>query len=225
LTKAAWKWANRGGAIVLTLLASPLLAPQLLAFPYVTTIDGHKVYSEAPIEPGLDAIVTSADLKVARSPIGNSRARDQSIFLTAGGWRWTWLAVTQRDAFALTRPLSEAVIVNRSEQASDSIRNGRTIGGLVTLSGTIAHEMTHGAIRAHFGLVAAQRYPRQLVKGYCDHVAGRGSLSDADARRLIASRTDHPALLYWHGRKKVEAALVANGGSVDALFANWGRRS
>jgi len=69
LTKAAWKWANRGGAIVLALLASPLLAPQLLAFPYVKKIGGHKVYSEAPIEPGLDAIVTSADLKVARSPI------------------------------------------------------------------------------------------------------------------------------------------------------------
>lgn len=223
MSKQAWKRANRGGAIILVLLASPLLAPQLLAFPHVAKVSGHRVYSEMPIDPGLGAIVAAADAKVARSPIANAKQPDQPIFLTAGGWRWTWLATTQRDAFALTRPLSESVIVNRSDPSTDSVRNGRAVGGLVTLSGTIAHEMTHGLIRAHFGLIAAQRYPRELIEGYCDHVAGRSSLSDADAQRLITTHTEHPALPYWRGRKKVEAALHANGGSVDALFANWGK--
>ncbi len=228
MSKTGWKWANRGGAIILALLASPLLAspllaPQLLAFPYSTTIGANRLYSEVPIEPALEAIVANADAKVSRSPIANARTPDQPIFLTEGGWRWTWLAVAHRDAFALTRPLSEAVIVNRSDPVSDRVRNGRAVGGLVTLSGMIAHEMTHGLIRSHFGLIAAQRAPRQLVEGYCDYVAGRGSLSDAEAERLITTRTDHPALLYWHGRKKVETALQDNGGSIDALFADWSR--
>ena len=203
------------------LLFSPLEAPQLLAFPYVEQIGAHRVYSEMPIAPKLRAIVAAGDALAARSPIASSDAH-QPIFLTKGGWRWTWLALTSRRAFAFSRPGSEVIVVNRSEPSSDTVFTDREVAGRRALSATIAHEMTHGAIRKHFGAAADWRYPAWLREGYCDFVAGGGSLSDAEARQLIANGSSHPALVYWQGRKRVEAELQRDGGSVDALFAKFG---
>ena len=79
--------------------------------------------------------------------------------------------------------------------------------------------MTHGLIRARFGITSDWRYPAWLREGYCDYVAGGGSLTDAEAARLLSTHHDHPALVYWQGRKRIEAELARNGASVDALFA------
>ena len=203
------------------LLFSPLEAPQLLAFPYVEQIGAHRVYSEVPIARRIGAIIAAGDALAARSAIASNSAH-QPIFLTKGGWRWTWLALTSRGAFALSRPGSEVIVVNRSEPSSDTVFTDREVGGKRALSATIAHEMTHGAIRKRFGVTADWRYPAWLREGYCDYVAGGGSLSDAEARQLVASGSSHPALVYWQGRKRVEAELQRNGGSVDALFAKFG---
>ena len=212
------KWWRVALATMALVLASPIAAPQLLAFPYSGQIGAHPVYSEAPITQELQRIVATADALAAKSPIA-VRPADTPIFLTDGGWRWTWLTLTSRGAFAITRPLTENIVVNRSDAASDMVVNGAKTGGRRSLSGTIAHEMTHEAIRRHFGLLADFKYPEWLREGYCDFVAGGGSLSDEDARQLIAAGSKHPALDYWRGRKRVAAILQRNGGSVDALFA------
>ena len=205
-------------AIFVTVL-SPLFAPQLLAFPHTAQVGGHTVYSEAPIEPELVRAIASANARVARSAIGQSRKADQSIFLTQGGWRWTWLSLPQRGAFAISRPLSETIVVNRSDQQADMAFNGAEVAGRRSLSGTITHEMTHGLIRARFGTTADWRNPAWLREGYCDFVAGGGSLTDAEAERLLQTHRHPPALVYWQGRKRIEAELGRNGGSVEALFA------
>ena len=215
------RWINLGALAAVVVGLSPLAAPQLLAFPYAVTIGRHRVYSEAPIDPRLAQLVKAADATVTASPLGSARAANQPIFLTNGGWRWTWLTLQNRRAFAITRPLVETIIVNRSDVGGDVVENGRAIAGRRSLHGTLAHEMTHGLIRAHFGPGADATYPAELREGYCDYVAGGGSLSDADARKLEAQGRFVPALTYWRGRKKVEAALAANHGNVDALFAEW----
>jgi hypothetical protein len=203
------------------ILLSPLEAPQLLAFPYVEQIGTHRIYSEVPIEPGLKAVVRAGDTLAARSPIWDADAH-QAVFLTNGGWRWAWLTLTSRGAFAISRPGSEVIIVNRSNAAADAVFTPRSLGGKRALSATLAHEMTHGAIRKHFGMLADWRYPTWLREGYCDYVAGGSSLTDAEAKALTASGTPHPALVYWRGRKRVESELQRNGGSVDGLFARFG---
>jgi hypothetical protein len=201
-----------------SLLASPIVAPQLLAFPYSGRIGNHHVYSEYPITPQLTRIVAQADSLAQRSPIALP-VEKQPIFLTSGGWRWTLLAISARGGFAFTRAATEVVVVNRSNPAENRVLNGAPIAGERSLTGTLAHEMTHTAIRSHFGLLADARYPAWVREGYCDYVAGGGSLSDSQAHNLIAAKQNVPALDYWRGRKRVEAELRRNGGSVDALFA------
>lgn len=208
-------------AVIGIILISPMAAPQLLAFPHSASIGAHRVYSEAPISPRLAAIVEKADDLVAASPLGHGAPKDQSIFLTDGGWRWKFLALNLSGSFAFSRPYLGVNVFNRSDQDRDRVMNGRAMAGTRSLHGVIAHEMAHDSIRSHFGPTADWRYPVELREGYCDFVAGGGSLSDAEAEALIASGGHVPALTYWRGRKKVEAELRRNGGAVDALFAGW----
>lgn len=212
---------RRGAFLMLIalLLASPLVAPQLLAFPHYAEAGDKLVWSETPInQAALGHVIARSEKLVEASPIASER-EPRDIFLTQGGWRWLWLANTSRGAFALTRHFGQNLIVNRGDTLADRIANGRAVGGSRQLSSVIAHETTHGVILRHFGLVTAAMKPRWLIEGYCDHIAQESALKDADVQRLAARDEEHPALLYYHGRRRVAAALAANGGDVDALFA------
>src|SRR5690242_10700402 len=135
---------NRIAIVAILLAVSPVAAPQLLAFPHSATIGQHRVYSEAPIDPALTKIVSQADALAAKSPLASSRRSDQPIFLTSGGWRWIWLTMQNHGTFAISRPVIETIVVNRSNQQRDIVQNGGSIAGMRSLHGVRAHEITHG---------------------------------------------------------------------------------
>jgi hypothetical protein len=206
------------GAPIL-LLASPLIAPQLLAFPHYAEAGDSQIWSETPIDKAaLDRVMARTEALVSASPIARPR-EPRRIFLTQSSWRWLWLANIHRGTFALTRLGGQNLIVNRADLAADRIVNNRPVGGARQLSSVIAHETTHGVLVHHFGVIAMIGQPRWRVEGYCDHIAQESALTPEDVARIKARGEKHPALLYYHGRKRVEAELAANGGSVDALFA------
>jgi hypothetical protein len=213
---------GRAGLIIgvpLLLLASPLLAPQLLAFPHYAEAGDSQVWSETPIDQAaLEKVMARAETLVSASPIARER-EPRRIFLTQGSWRWLWLANINRGTFALTRFAGQNLIVNRAHLAADSIVSNRPVGGKRKLSSVLAHEITHGVLVHHFGAIDMLGQPRWKIEGYCDHIAQESALTPEEVARLEARGDKHPALLYFHGRKRVEAALAASGGSVDALFA------
>lgn len=206
------------GALVFW-LASPLYAPQLLAFPYRTETPIGIVWSEAPPDKAMLAeLATTVSARMATTPFADT-AETRPIFLTEGGWRWRWLSATSYSAFAVTRPVTRAVVLNRTDTSTGEVRNGRSVGGVRSAGSVIAHEFTHGLIRRRYGIFAAGFLPQWKVEGYCDHVAGESSLTAAQVAELKAAGQDHPAIVYFEGRQRVEATLARNGGSVDALFA------
>ncbi len=205
--------------VLALILASPLVAPQLLAFPHKTETPIGTVWSEQPLDPALMAATASAvRQRLASSPLARPDEK-RPIFLTDGGWRWLYLANTTRGAFAFTRPITSAVVVNRTDPRDVVVRNGASIGGARPLAAVLAHEFTHGIIRREYGVIRSATFPQWKVEGYCDHVAGNSSLSEADVAMLEAEGRSHPALTYYHGRKRVAEELAANSGSPDALFA------
>lgn len=209
---------NRGLVLAGVGLGTVVLAPEVLAFPHRQIIGDTVVYSERALPATMPQLLAQSDARLRKSAIfGPGYGR--RIFMTEGGWRWRALALQASGAFALSRGFGETIVVNRSDAARDVVFNGGAIAGQRSLSGVIAHERTHGLIRARYGVAADVVYPAWLREGYCDLVAGGGSLSDRDAALLKAEHRSVPALRYYDGRKRVEAALRANGGSVDALFA------
>ena len=97
--------------------------------------------------------------------------------------------------------------------------NGRAIGGTRTLSGVIAHETTHIMIANHLGELRSAMLPTWQPEGYADHVARESSLTDAEAAGLRKTEPGASPLLYYDARRRVDAALSAKRGSVDAFFA------
>ncbi|MEG3083191.1 hypothetical protein U1707_06025 [Sphingomonas sp. PB2P12] len=193
-------------------------APQLLAFPYKQRIGTVTVYAERPIDPRIGSELTRAEGLLRSSPIYTGPIA-RSLFLTDGGWRWRLLAVQSPGAFAFRRPFSSAIVFNHSDTAADRVTNARPIGGTRTLSGVIAHETTHIMIADHLGEVRSEMLPTWQQEGYADHVAGESSLTDVEAARLRRTDPSAAPLAYYDARRQVAAALRANGGSVDTLFA------
>ncbi len=205
--------------LIALLLTSPLIAPQLLAFPHYAEAGNSSVWSETPINrQALDRVIARSERLLAASPIADED-ESRHIFLTQGGWRWLWLVNTSRGAFALTRHFGQNLIVNRGDLTSDRIVNNRVVGGSRQLSSVIAHETTHGILLRDFGIVQTVMQPRWLIEGYCDHIAQESALTSEDVEQLEARGQDHPALFYYHGRRRVAEILAANGGDVEALFA------
>lgn len=210
--------AGTGTAAAAAYALASLLLPQLLLFPHRVMVGQTPVYSTRPLSPSIRAIIVEADARVRTSDLFRPDVERTAAFLTDGGPRWRLLSLGAGGAFALTRPLGSGIVVNRSRVDLDGVFNGATIGGRRSLSGVIAHERTHALIRSRYGLFADRTLPNWKVEGYCDHVAGGGSLTDAEAAALRLRAPGSRALIYYDARKQVEMALAENGGSADALF-------
>lgn len=223
-TAAKRKWRpiwtiNTLLGVVGLFLASCIMAPQLLAFPYVERIGTSTLYAEQPIDRQAAArVLARADARLRTSPLYTAPVGTR-VFLTSGGWRWHVLALTSSNSLGFTRPgsdlVSDAVILHRSDVARDSVS---TAFGTRSLSGVIAHERTHIMVRRHLGLFAGVSQPRWISEGYADHVAGESTLSAERVAQLRAAGSSHPAIFYYESRRRVAAALSANGGDVRALM-------
>lgn len=197
----------------LALLATATAAPQLLAWPYTAEIGRTLVYSERPIPAEMRRVLARSDALVARSPLAEP-GLERRLFLTDGGWRWDLLALTSRGAFALRRPLRDAIVVNASDVAADRVENGAPVDGVRTLSGVIAHETTHLLVARRLGEWSAFLLPSWKSEGYADYVARESSLGDGDYARLRANGARREAMFYYEARRRVAAALARNGGDV-----------
>ena len=202
---------------VVALLGTATAAPQLLAWPYSAEIGHTRIYSERPIPAEMRSVLARSDALVARSPLAEP-GLERRLFLTDGGWRWDLLALTSRGAFALRRPLRDAIVINDSNVAADRVQNGAPVGGVRSLSGVIAHETTHLLVARHIGEWQAFMLPSWKSEGYADYVARESSLGDGDYARLRANGARRQAMFYYEARRRVADALRRNGGNVEALL-------
>lgn len=214
------RWTTRiacGGAVV---VAGVVHVPAALAFPYRADFGGTTVLSEQPIDrAAMGQVLARADGLLAASPLYRPGLSRQ-VVLTDGGWRWDMLSIGARGSIAFRRPFAQALIFNRSSVAADRVTNGAPLGGVRTLSGTIAHEMTHRLVADHIGEWAALRLPAWKREGYPDYVARETSTRPQDEALIRERDPNARVLAYYEGRRRVAAELARNGGSVDALLAD-----
>jgi hypothetical protein len=208
-----------GFGLLIAIFGTVQFVPEVLAWPHKTVLAGTSIYSEQPIGPNIKPIMARSDELLRRSAI-YSDGYGKRIFLTDGGWRWKLLSLQSLGAFGHTRPVSEAVIVNRTSISEDKVRNGLDLGGVRSLSSIIAHERTHGLIRERFGIISGWSVPTWLREGYCDYIARESSLNAQEVAALKQRREPHPAILYFEGRERVRIALETEGKTVEQLFAS-----
>lgn len=202
------------GVVVITVL----YAPAVLAFPHGMRVGHTRILSTSPIPAVIVERIERGDKLLAESPLFEPGLK-RTLVLTDGGWRWKILSAGHWDAVALRRPFSSSLLFNRADIAADRVFNSAPSGGERTLSGTIAHETVHILTARRYGEVRLARMPRWKREGYADYVARETSIGKDDERLIRERWPDSPLLDYYESRLRVEAALAANGHSVDGLLA------
>jgi hypothetical protein len=88
------------------------------------------------------------------------------------------------------------------------------------LSGVIAHEVTHNLIRKKFGLINSfTSLPNWKDEGYCEYVAGDGTLSfEEGSRRWKENPNNDSKYAYFKYHQMVKYLLDVEKISVEELF-------
>lgn len=123
------------------------------------------------------------------------------------------MALGHSDAVALRRPFSSLLVFNRSDIATDRVRNRSR-----SLSGTIAHESVHILTARRFGELRLARMPQWKREGYADYVARETSIDPKDEQKIRARLPDAPVLKYYDARRRVAKALDDEGQTVEQLL-------
>lgn len=198
-------------------LIASVFHPPLLLFPHMRMVGATPVFSESPIPDEIEGVVGRADTLVRTSPLFTPDVLKRPVYLTNGGVRWRLLTLGST-ALALSRPVVETIVVNRSNVLKDQVWYSGDPVPARDLSGVIAHERTHTLIRQRFGSLSHHYYPTWVVEGYADYVSGWRSMSDETASQLIAEGRRTQGLFFYERSQRIERELEANGGSVDELF-------
>lgn len=214
LFPGGWRGAGVGLGLLFAAVTA-LYVPAALAFPYRAQFGTTTVYSDEPIPAVMADRIARADRLVATSPL-HRPGLERALVLTEGGWRWKVLAAGYWNAVALRRPFASTLLFNRSDVPTDRIAS---VGGVRTLSGTIAHETVHVLTARALGEWRYARLPVWKREGYADYVAGEASLKAEDEARIRARDPKARVLTYYEGRRRVTEELARNGGSVEKLLS------
>jgi hypothetical protein len=124
--------------------------------------------------------------------------------------------------FGANAKLGNTFIVN-ADPANDVARcdqHGPDDKRIRTLSGTIAHEITHALIKRHVGLLAQRRIPSWLKEGYCDVIGDGSAIDEREGLALVESGSwaSKPGIAYFRYRLVVDYLLNGKGITIDELI-------
>ena len=191
--------------------------PQTL-LAHSTTYGKFNVYSAQPAEPEIRSVLDAAEQRLQTSPLYDDSV-GRRIYLTTGFGMYALLSNKAYGSFANSVPFVNNVIVNKTDVASDQVFIPRDKNNTRSLSGVIAHEITHLFIRQRYGTVKATMMPTWKNEGYCEYVAGSSTISFEEGLRLWrASPTDDTGYRYVKYHAMVRYLLDHEHITVDELF-------
>ncbi|MBK8340904.1 MAG: hypothetical protein IPK99_13300 [Flavobacteriales bacterium] len=183
-----------------------------------------EVYSTKPLDQRILPILDSALARLTTSELYDPGSHF-TIYLCDGPATFALFAPLSQDAFACTYPVIDHIFVAHADVMNDQVLRPAERYNTRTLSGTLAHELTHVMVEHSLGLWMFSSMPDWKHEGYCDHVAGESSIGREEGLvELCAGSLDHP---YFEGRLMVKH-LLAKGSTfrevaneqfdADALF-------
>jgi hypothetical protein len=208
-------------SITLTSLACAYLLllyfPQPL-FAYSQQYGNLNIHSREAIPPELAAIAARAQERLARVAFYNTE-RPRQIYLTGGFNMYTLLSHKAYRSFANSVPFVNNIIINKTDILADLVIMNRQERNSRSLSGVIAHEVTHLLIRERYGTLAASMMPTWKNEGYCEYIAGETTIPFAEGIRLWRENpNDNTAYRYIKYQAMVEYLLEKEKITVDELF-------
>src|ERR1043166_1803229 len=215
--KRAFKISSFGVTILAINYLLLLYFPQPL-FAYSTDYGTFQVHSRQPIGSELAAVLDSAEARLKRSPLYDKSVK-RHVYLTDGFGMYALLSHKAYKSFPNSVPLIDNIFVDKSDVPADRVFVNRAKNNSRSLSGVIAHEVTHLFIRRRYGTLAASIMPVWKNEGYCEYIAGDSTISIEEGIRLWRENpADDTGYRYIKYHLMVKHMLEHENMSVDDLF-------
>jgi len=198
----------------------------LLCFPQV--IYSHQISyknmtisSRGPVDDSIRAVLDKVEVKLAASPLNNPEVRPR-IVLTGNSRHYAMLSLyiggnSFGKGFAML-PIQN-VFINRADPGNDLVFRNAKENNQRSLSGVIAHEITHLLIRKRYGYWRNLMMSAWKKEGYAEYVGGGSTLSFETGIKLWkANPKDATGYQYFKYMMLVKYLLETNRISVDDLF-------
>ena len=186
--KAKSKLYRTGRYVFFALVAAYVLLlcfPQVL-FAHQVAYKNFTVYSRAPLDQNVYAMLDKVEARLATSPINNPQVKPK-IFLTNNQRLYSALNLyVGANSFARALPVlpTNNIFVNEADVAKDQVYRHAPAFNSRSLSEVLAHEVTHLLIRDKFGYVKNITMPAWKKEGYAEYVSGGTTLDYATGASL-----------------------------------------
>jgi hypothetical protein len=198
----------------------------LLCFPQV--IYGHEmtyknmtISSRGPVDESIRTVLDKVESRLAASPLNNPEVRPR-IVLTGNSRHYAMLSLyiggnSFGKGFAMLP--TQNVFINRADYQNDLVFRNARENNQRSLSGVIAHEITHLLVKKRFGYVRNLTMPAWKKEGYAEYVGGGSTLSHEEGVRLWkANPRDATGYQYFKYMMLVKYLLEHDKITVDDLF-------
>src|SRR5262245_39202508 len=156
--------------------------PQYL-FAHEVTYKNFKVYSREPFDERIYKVLDDAEASLSKATIYD-REISRRVFLTNSYCIYAFLSNKALMSFANSVPFIDNILINKSDVGEDSVFLNRPEHNKRSLSGVIAHEVTHLFIRKKVGTFHACLMPTWKNEGYCEYVAGDSTITYEEGVKL-----------------------------------------
>jgi hypothetical protein len=205
---------------VITIVVAYLLTicfPQYL-FGHEVSHQNFKVYSREPFDQHVYKVLDDAEARLSRSTIYD-REVSRRVFLTNSHGMYAFLSNKAFRSFANSVPFINNIVINKSDVARDLVFLNRPQHNQRSLSGVIAHEVTHLLIRRRLGNLRASWLPTWKNEGYCEYIAGDTTITYEEGARLWKEDpNDDAKYRYFKYQMMVKYLLETEKLSIEDVF-------
>jgi hypothetical protein len=194
-----------------------LYFPQPL-FGYSMAQESYRIHAREPLGPEVTLVLESAEARLRHSPIYDA-SMTRHVYLTDGFGTYALLSHKAYKSFANSVPFIDNVIVNKSDVGADRVFLNRETNNSRSLSGVIAHEVTHLFIRQRYGTIKSSGMPTWKNEGYCEYIARDSTMTlDEGIRLWLENPSDDSRYRYIKYHLMVKHLLEYEMVTVDDLF-------
>lgn len=213
--------AERTLAALLLLYLGLLLFPQVM-FAHSVSAHGITIYSRAPLPPEATECAERTATLLSHSELAVPGRRER-VFVCDSPWLFR-LFNPAGTPFAISYPVTDHVFVAAADFRKNVARRYAPDFNTRSLSGVMAHEISHGLIRHRLGLLRSKRLPDWVNEGYCEYLVQESSFPEAEGLPLMASGQNHPspAYRYFTYRQMVRYLMEGRGLSFADVVARAG---
>lgn len=197
-----------------------LIFPQVL-FAHEVSYKNFTIYSREPLDESVYAMLDKVETRLAASPLNTPEVKPK-ILLTGSQSLYSTLSLyIGGNSFGKGYPMlpTSNVFINDADVNQDLVFRNAPTNNQRSLSGVVAHEITHLLIRKKFGYVKNITMPAWKKEGYAEYIAGGSTLDyDTGVRLWKANPNDGTGYLYFKYLMMVKYLLETEKLSVEELF-------